>query len=195
MSKTQAIGYRPDHRRGADARRLFARNGWPVIDVTCRSIEETAAAIQFYTGWQVAVSCDPFAILPSARLSWPRPARPPRTSGRAGLMSSREHRRTCHPGRRRCRGYAGWRDSCDPRRNERSVVCRSHELVPGQLLLADQILELDGDMLGKPASLDEAADGYKTGRARTPAADGSRHVSGRRTDRHHLATNSLHVGL
>jgi hypothetical protein len=36
-----------------DARRLFARNGWPVIDVTRRSIEETAAAvIQFYTGWQ-----------------------------------------------------------------------------------------------------------------------------------------------
>ncbi|HCH57780.1 MAG TPA: phosphoenolpyruvate synthase regulatory protein, partial [Rhodospirillaceae bacterium] len=30
-----------------------ARNGWPVIDVTRRSIEETAAAvIQFYTGWQ-----------------------------------------------------------------------------------------------------------------------------------------------
>ena len=29
----------------ADARRLFARNGWPVIDVTRRSIEETAAAV------------------------------------------------------------------------------------------------------------------------------------------------------
>lgn len=29
----------------ADARRLFARNGWPVIDVTRRSIEETAASI------------------------------------------------------------------------------------------------------------------------------------------------------
>jgi regulator of PEP synthase PpsR (kinase-PPPase family) len=27
------------------ARRLFADNGWPVIDVTRRSIEETAAAI------------------------------------------------------------------------------------------------------------------------------------------------------
>jgi regulator of PEP synthase PpsR (kinase-PPPase family) len=36
-----------------DARRLFARNGWPVIDVTRRSVEETAATvIQFYTGWQ-----------------------------------------------------------------------------------------------------------------------------------------------
>ena len=27
------------------ARRLFARNGWPVIDVTRRSVEETAAAV------------------------------------------------------------------------------------------------------------------------------------------------------
>jgi len=32
-------------REVADARRLFSRNGWPVIDVTRRSIEETAAAI------------------------------------------------------------------------------------------------------------------------------------------------------
>jgi hypothetical protein len=29
----------------AEARRLFARQGWPVIDVTRRSIEETAAAV------------------------------------------------------------------------------------------------------------------------------------------------------
>lgn len=29
----------------ADAKRLFARQGWPVIDVTRRSIEETAAAV------------------------------------------------------------------------------------------------------------------------------------------------------
>lgn len=29
----------------ADARRLFARNGWPTVDVTGRSIEETAATI------------------------------------------------------------------------------------------------------------------------------------------------------
>ena len=29
----------------AQARRLFAQHGWPVIDVTRRSIEETAAAI------------------------------------------------------------------------------------------------------------------------------------------------------
>ena len=36
-----------------DARRLFTRNKWPVIDVTRRSVEETAAAvIQFYTSWQ-----------------------------------------------------------------------------------------------------------------------------------------------
>ena len=27
------------------ARRMFAENGWPVIDVTRRSIEETAAAV------------------------------------------------------------------------------------------------------------------------------------------------------
>ena len=29
----------------ADSRRLFAKQGWPVIDVTRRSIEETAATI------------------------------------------------------------------------------------------------------------------------------------------------------
>ena len=32
-------------REVAFARRLFADNGWPVIDVTRRSIEETAAAV------------------------------------------------------------------------------------------------------------------------------------------------------
>ncbi len=33
----------------AMSRRLFSRNGWPIIDVTRRSIEETAAAIlDFY---------------------------------------------------------------------------------------------------------------------------------------------------
>ncbi len=35
-----------------NARRLFTNNDWPVIDVTRRSVEETAAAIlQFYTTW------------------------------------------------------------------------------------------------------------------------------------------------
>ena len=35
-----------------NARRLFATNGWPVIDVTRRSVEETAAAIiQYYNIW------------------------------------------------------------------------------------------------------------------------------------------------
>ena len=30
-----------------EARRLFERQGWPVIDVTRRSVEETAAACHF----------------------------------------------------------------------------------------------------------------------------------------------------
>ena len=35
-----------------NARRLFTSNGWPVIDVTRRSVEETAAAIlQYYNSW------------------------------------------------------------------------------------------------------------------------------------------------
>ena len=35
-----------------NARRLFTSNKWPVIDVTRRSVEETAAAIlQFYNNW------------------------------------------------------------------------------------------------------------------------------------------------
>ena len=75
------------------------------------------------------------------------------------------------------------------------AVCRSNELVPGQLLLAtDQILELDGDMLGKPASRDKAADQLarlagREHRLLTAAVmfrDGARIW-------HHLATNSLHV--
>ena len=35
-----------------NARRLFSEQGWPVIDVTRRSVEETAAAvIQLFTNW------------------------------------------------------------------------------------------------------------------------------------------------
>ena len=35
-----------------NARRLFKTNGWPVIDVTRRSVEETAAGIlQYYNIW------------------------------------------------------------------------------------------------------------------------------------------------
>jgi regulator of PEP synthase PpsR (kinase-PPPase family) len=35
-----------------DARRLFTSRGWPIIDVTRRSVEETAAAvIQLHTKW------------------------------------------------------------------------------------------------------------------------------------------------
>ena len=35
-----------------NARRLFTNKGWPVIDVTRRSVEETAAAIlQYYSSW------------------------------------------------------------------------------------------------------------------------------------------------
>ena len=41
----------------AEARKLFARRGWPVIDVTRRSIEETATAIfQLYTKHREATS-------------------------------------------------------------------------------------------------------------------------------------------
>ena len=36
-----------------EARRLFNKSGWPVIDVTRRSVEETAAAIiQLHTNWR-----------------------------------------------------------------------------------------------------------------------------------------------
>ena len=75
------------------------------------------------------------------------------------------------------------------------AVCHSHELVPGQLLLAaDQILEFDGEMLGKPESRDEAAEQLarlagREHRLLTAAVmfrDGTRIW-------HHLATSSLHV--
>jgi regulator of PEP synthase PpsR (kinase-PPPase family) len=36
-----------------NGRRLFSEQSWPVIDVTRRSVEETAAAvIQLHTNWQ-----------------------------------------------------------------------------------------------------------------------------------------------
>ena len=39
------------------ARRLFTENNWPVIDVTRRSVEETAAAIiQLHTNWLASQS-------------------------------------------------------------------------------------------------------------------------------------------
>ena len=39
------------------ARRLFSTQAWPVIDVSRRSVEETAAAvIQLYTNWQESQS-------------------------------------------------------------------------------------------------------------------------------------------
>lgn len=77
------------------------------------------------------------------------------------------------------------------------AVSQSHELVPGQLLLAaDQILELDGDMLGKPGSRDEAAEQLarlsgKEHRLWTAAVvfrDGIRIW-------HHLASTKMHVRL
>lgn len=75
------------------------------------------------------------------------------------------------------------------------AVLQSHELVPGQLLLAaDQILEIEGDMLGKPTSRDEAADQLLrlSGRehrlltAVVMFRDGGRIW-------HHLASNNLQV--
>lgn len=40
-----------------NARRLFAEQSWPVIDVTRRSVEETAAAvIQLHTNWRESLS-------------------------------------------------------------------------------------------------------------------------------------------
>jgi len=36
-----------------EAKKLFLKHRWPVIDVTRRSVEETAAAIlQYYNNWQ-----------------------------------------------------------------------------------------------------------------------------------------------
>ena len=75
------------------------------------------------------------------------------------------------------------------------AVSQSYELVPGQLLLAaDQILEIDGDMLGKPTNRDEAAD-------QLARLSGKEHhlltavVMFRDGTRiwHHLARNELHL--
>ena len=75
------------------------------------------------------------------------------------------------------------------------AVCQSHEFVPGQLLLAaDQILEIEGDMLGKPASRDEAADqlGRLVGREHRLLTAAVMFRDDARIW-HHLSTNSLHV--
>jgi regulator of PEP synthase PpsR (kinase-PPPase family) len=45
MTETAYIDQERVEREVAFARRMFADNGWPVIDVTRRSIEETAAAV------------------------------------------------------------------------------------------------------------------------------------------------------
>ncbi|MFC4253848.1 pyruvate, phosphate dikinase/phosphoenolpyruvate synthase regulator [Altererythrobacter xixiisoli] len=45
MNETSYVDQERVERELAFARRMFADNGWPVIDVTRRSIEETAAAI------------------------------------------------------------------------------------------------------------------------------------------------------
>jgi regulator of PEP synthase PpsR (kinase-PPPase family) len=45
QNETSYIEHEAVQREVAYARRMFADNGWPVIDVTRRSIEETAAAI------------------------------------------------------------------------------------------------------------------------------------------------------
>jgi regulator of PEP synthase PpsR (kinase-PPPase family) len=49
------------------ARRLFARHGWPVIDVTRRSVEETAAAIfQLMQGRQRSDIVAPGVVEPTS---------------------------------------------------------------------------------------------------------------------------------
>jgi regulator of PEP synthase PpsR (kinase-PPPase family) len=46
--ETDYVALERVRREVADARRMFERQGWPVIDVTRRSIEETAAAVLQY---------------------------------------------------------------------------------------------------------------------------------------------------
>ena len=75
------------------------------------------------------------------------------------------------------------------------AVSQSHELVPGQLLLAaDQILEIDGDMMGKPGSRDEAAEQLArlSGREHRLVTAAVMFRDGARIW-HHLASNSLQV--
>ena len=75
------------------------------------------------------------------------------------------------------------------------AVCQSHQLVPGQLVLAaDQILEIEGDMLGKPASREEAVDQLTrlAGREHRLLTAAVMFMDGARIW-HHLAKNSLHI--
>jgi len=75
------------------------------------------------------------------------------------------------------------------------AVSQSHELAPGQLLLAaDQILDIDGVMLGKPGSRDEAAEQLArlSGREHRLLTAVVMFCDGLRIW-HHLAINSLRV--
>ena len=140
-----------------DARRLFARNGWPVIDVTRRSIEETAAAvIQFYTSSQSHSSerRDPVCNL----AVWP--ACPGfGKCDRRGLLERAGSMSSAFPLMLMSHPAAAAAENVPAGETvvlaEMKVIARqSHELAPGQLLLAaDQILELDGAMLGKPVAV------------------------------------------
>lgn len=59
MPETDYVDLEQVSKEVAYARRLFADNGWPVIDVTRRSIEETAAAIiNFYQARQEAMGVE-----------------------------------------------------------------------------------------------------------------------------------------
>ena len=134
----------------AYARRMFADNGWPVIDVTRRSIEETAAAI-------IALcqraprrrGCETMIADPrlAERLA-------PRDADAAGVpfeRRSRACRRGCRQGvaRATCRP----RDLADALAELKALKVSQRE--PGALVLgsATRVVALDdGTLLDKPAS-------------------------------------------
>jgi predicted house-cleaning NTP pyrophosphatase (Maf/HAM1 superfamily) len=140
------------------ARRLYERQGWPVIDVTRRSVEETAAAVL-----NLLQDNRPAP----RRWSHEGPRRHPRLEERGALGRPAGRRRSL----RACRFRAGRRHTEDPDAGRGRWPCR-HRLGPGAregpgglaqsppglVIGADQTLDFEGRLHDKPPTLEAAAD-------------------------------------
>ena len=157
-------------RRSCSRARLCAKHNWPIIDVTRRSIEETAAAVLKLLAER--------RRLPAVLSAWGSglPTQPL-------VLASRSESRRAVLGRRRHsgRGPAGrYRRACDrgagrPQFAERDRAAagareslRGGRQRPGRLVLgADQTLALGDRLFSKPVDLAAAREQLKSLRGRT----------------------------
>ncbi len=137
----------------AFARRMFADNGWPVIDVTRRSIEETAAAIiRLYNERESGATaggrrdCDRARFAECVAQGDARSRRGRvRGAARAISTNARSKQNSATPRRTRSR----WRLA------EAKALAVSRE-VAGLVLGSDSLVAVDGRRFDKPATREEA---------------------------------------